>query len=128
MRQISSGELARIQSSQLETLHDTCIIQTFSSSGSNTFGSPVVTYTDGSPVKCALWENNGIKEYRGNVILTEADATLRLPANTVITTKDRVKITYIYGSPVTGSFIYAVYSEPKNGLSGQVVELKRFST
>jgi len=128
MRQISSSEVSRIRTSQLETLHDVCVIQTFSSSGSNTFGETVGSWTSGCPIACGLWENGGVKSYQGNVILTEADATLRLPSGTAITTKNYVKVTYLYGSAVSGSLIYSVYSEPKNGLSGLVVELKRFST
>jgi hypothetical protein len=128
MRQISSSELSRIRSSQLETLHDECIIQTFSSSGSNTFGETTGSWVSGSTIACALWENGGVKSYAGQIILTEADATLRLPSSaSSISSKDRINVISIYGV-ATGSRIYQVFSNPKIGISGIVVELKRFLT
>jgi hypothetical protein len=128
MRNISSGEISRIRSAQLESLHDTCVIQSFTSSGSNSYGETTGSWVSGSPVSCALWENGGTKTYAGQVILTECDATLRLPSSaSSITSKDRINITSIYGV-ATGSKIYQVFSNPKIGISGIVVELKRFLT
>ena len=111
--------------SYLETLHDICLIGT-SGSSVNSFGEVDTTVTNGSPVSCALHMDGGIKSVNGQYLKTENDATLRLPLDTIVAIDSTVTVTCHYGETV--NLVYRVNSEPRIGIAGMVVELKKVTT
>jgi hypothetical protein len=117
--------MTNCQYSYLSTLHDICTIGT-SSSSVNSFGEISGSTVYSGSMICGLHQNGGIKSVRGQYLATENDATLRLPIGTVIAVDNIICITSIYGS--SASLVYRVNSEPKQGLAGTVVELKRVMT
>lgn len=123
MSLITAGSLSLIRDTFNKTLHDECKIGTKSST-QNSYGEVSNSVTYSASIPCALYQNGGIKSVQGQYLKTESDATLRLPLDTSIAIDNLIEITSVYGSST--SILYSVYSEPKRGIAGLVVELKRF--
>jgi hypothetical protein len=127
MRSITSGEIARIKASYDETLLGVCRINNKSGSTVNSFGEVIETVTSASVV-CGFYHHGGMKSYHGQLVQVDSDATLRLPKDTVILENSEVVILSTFGVNTSGSPTYSVYSSPKQGIAGIIVELKRTKT
>jgi hypothetical protein len=119
----SAGELAAMQATQEAHMMDTCVIQVFTAGARNAAGIKAVSYVDGSAIACGFH----IKTVADQLEATKVKTTkpeLRLPLATVVTGKDRIKLTHRYGVAITAE-IYQIVGEPKRGPSGLVLELER---
>jgi hypothetical protein len=126
MLPLFTGELATFQGTQESAMHDTCVILT-SVITTNRYGKPVETFTTGPEILCGF-RQGGQASAGTNEVMTEtevvtADAVLRLPITTVITSRDRVAVTHRYGVAVTLQ-AYGVLGQPARGPSALVVELE----
>lgn len=125
MSLITAGNLTIIRNNFNNTLHDECKIGS-NASTQNSYGETINSVSYSDAVKCALYQNGGIKSVQGQYLQTDSDATLRLPLSVSVSFDSLIEITSLYGS--TTSILYRVNSEPKKGLAGQTVELKRVLT
>jgi hypothetical protein len=126
MRDITSGEITRIKNSYDDSLQGVCQISNYSGSSVNSFGEVIETVTSASSV-CGFYHHGGLKSYHGQLVQVDSDATLRLPKDTVVYIDSEVTIVSTYGV-TSGSPRFSVYSSPKAGLGGIVIELKRIET
>ena len=91
MRKLTTGEVARMTASQIESFNDSCnlyhkAITTDSDTGEQLIGFDTGTFN----IACGFVESNEYKNERGQIITIDADALLRLPSTQAIAVQDKV--------------------------------------
>jgi hypothetical protein len=122
----TSADLSAMRSTQEAHMLDTCIRQAFSRTY-DTYGSAVVTYTDGSAIVCGLDQRPGSERHGPDMTVLDYDATLRLPITTTIDARDRIKVTHRFGEAIT-NLVYDIAGPVQRGPSGIRLLLKRVET
>lgn len=120
-----SKDYTWIRAKQSNSLHDSCKLQTASKSV-DSFGQELITYTDGSEIKCGLEMKPGNEVHGRDKTTVIYDAILRLAHGTAIGEQNKVKITKRNGETLTVPLIFEIVSPPQTGISGIRVLLKRF--
>lgn len=105
-------------------MQDTCVIQTYWATF-DTYGAPVITFTDGAPVGCGFDPTGGRKNRRVDLTALHVDATVRLPIGTAVSAKDRIKVTKRFGTALGAALVFDVQGSPQQGPSGIVLELAK---
>ena len=124
---LTATQITQMQNQAGDLMHDTCVVQTYTSTTLDSYRQPTVTYPDGSAISCGFrWKTSkDAFSVGGAGVVAEGDAELRLPIGTTITAKERVKITYLRGSVLGTALIFQVIGEPRPGLTAILVDLKR---
>lgn len=123
---ISQADLARMQTTQDDSMQDTCVIYSYSGGALDGYGRPTDPYSEGVTTPCGFAPyNKGEAMGHGQVALT--DAVLRLPLllYETLTTLTRIKLTKRYGVDVVEPEFFDFDGEPEEGPSAVVVNLKR---
>lgn len=124
MRLFQTAELSRLQTAQNNAMQDTCVIQAYSATF-DTYGAPVITFTDGAPMACGFDPTGGKKNRRVDLTALHVDATVRLPIGTAVNAKDRIKVTRRFGAWLAAALVFDVQGSPQQGPSGLVLELAK---
>jgi hypothetical protein len=121
---LSNAQLAHMRSAQAVLMGDTCQIGTFSAGTADAFGRPAASYSYATAIACGF-EWQGTNEAH-TAIMTEAnaDAMLRVPHTTSLSTQDRVKLTYRYGVDIT-DLVFEVVGVGRRGSTGTLVLLRQ---
>lgn len=107
-------------------MQDICSIDAYSVSY-DSFGDAVETWIPSSGIACGLEMAGGKETYKGQLIVLNIDAIIRLPLDTTVNVKDRITISQRFGVAISG-LQFEVVDFPKRGPSGLVVGLKRIET
>lgn len=117
------GELTRMKATQELHMADVCLILT-RSLATDGYGGEVETFTPGSAVYCGFQATSKREvQEQGQVVMAEAE--LRLPIGTAVTSQDRVRITYRLGTLLATPVDYEVIGHPTQGPSGLKLTLRR---
>jgi hypothetical protein len=125
MRKLTSGEITRIETSQVNTYNSKCNIQHITIS-KDAYGDVTesISSTD-SNINCGFYLTGGMIFYRNSIILVEYDAVIRLPLTQTIRINDKIVITSILGT--TTNITFKLNEYPEIGESCTVIKLKRVS-
>ncbi len=123
MQDFSATELSRMQSAQDAAMQDTGVILRYAETRDG-YNNPDADYTAADTSTACGLEMTDPDEVQesGNVPLV--DAWLRLPIETTIETRDRVRITHRYGVELSDPMTFDVEGPVKRGPSGLVVGLR----
>jgi len=124
MRPLQAAELAFMQAVQVSAMMDMCVIQTYTSTF-DTYGAPVITFTDGAPIACGFDPTGGRKNWRADLTALHVDSTVRLPLETAVNAKDRIKIIKRFGVWLSTPLVFDVQGNSQRGPSGLVLELAK---
>ena len=102
---------------------DLGVIQTFTEAA-DTFGQMIRTWTDGDPIAMGIDTRPGSENRTAEMTIVKEDATARLPIDTTITIRDRIKVIMRHGSAIE-PIIYGILEEPRRGPSGITLRLER---
>jgi hypothetical protein len=132
MRAFSIAELSSMQATQVAAMMDCCDIMTHTPGAADERGLPAVTYpVSATGVPCGFEHSKTDREFMGatraGTQVPTYDGSLRLPINTVITERDRVRITARFGVTETTPTIYEVVGLPRKGPSGLYVRLNKLT-
>ena len=121
------GELSAPRETQVAAMQDRCVILTATIT-TDRYGKPVkTTYASGPEIPCGFRQGGqagaGTDEVMEGTEVVTADAVLRLPIGTVITSSDRVALTKRADAPVPPQ-AYGVLGQPARGSTALVVELE----
>jgi len=122
MRAFTTDELDRLQSTQESAMQDTCAIQTYSSMKDG-YGNPKPVYQDAYESECGL-EHLDPAEVQATGQVPIIDAKLRLPLDTELDERDRIKITHRFGVELATPQMFEIDGPPEWGPSGLVLSLK----
>lgn len=123
MKKLQPRDYSRLSNTQAEVMNDLCNIHhiSFSSGTYSTKSTEVRTSVTG--VACGFQMTNGHLVQRGQTIVVEYDALLRLPANQPVGIADDIELIERGEFVVSGTF--KPFSAPIVNSSVQHVQLKR---
>jgi head-tail adaptor len=127
MALIDANDLAMIRATQVDSLHDTCVLMP-RVTDTATDGQVTETWVSGATVACGFEPTGGNEQRRADMTVLAYDAKLRLALGAAITYLDKVRIIKRYGSALTTPLTFQVEGDPQQGASGLVLLLKRVTT
>jgi hypothetical protein len=118
VKPFSASELAGMRTAQTGHMQDACYIQTYSRTF-NSYQEPVESWADAvSPIACGLDMRPGQVILGPEYTTVSYDATIRLPIDTVIDVKDRIKVTSRFGEALASPLVYYLAGPIQRGPSG----------
>jgi hypothetical protein len=127
MKSLNQYTYNRIQNSQQETFLDTGYFSTVTTT-SGSYGEPIENSVSGSPIACSFHWTGGKETWKEPVNYLKADAILKIPTNTQVTQKDLFTLTKQKTETLSVPLIFQVVSNPRNSISGIIIDLKRVET
>ena len=127
MRHFTSTELTRMRGTQDGAMQDVCRIGAYTSDD-DAYNLPDVTYVYGVEVICGLELDppgmRGELEIQASGEVATIDARLRLPLDTTIDPRDRIRIEQRYNEDLTTAQVFEIEGPVKRGPSGLVLDLR----
>lgn len=123
MKKLQHRDYTRLADVQADVMNDICNIHHISFSSGSYSTKSTETRTSVTGVACGFHLTNGTLVQRGQTILVEYDALLRLPANIPVGIGDDIELVERGEFVVSGTF--KPYSAPIVNSSVQKIELKR---
>lgn len=120
----SEDELAGMQATQESAMMDTCVLMRYSEA-LDAINHPVPTWTDGESMLCGLDMTGGTEQRGSQRVIVRWDAVIRLPLDTVIDLRDRIRITHRFGQALASGLVYEIAGPAEIGPSGIVLPLKK---
>lgn len=123
---LTATQITQMQNQAGDLMHDTCVVQTYTSSTVDSYRQPTVTYPDGSAISCGFsWRQLGNTERLFPELHSLTyDALVRVPIGTTVTRKDRVKLTKRMGVAIT-NIVFEVSGPVMRGPTCLMVPLRR---
>ena len=118
---LRANDLAMMRRVARQTMADTCVIQTLTSTGDG-YDTSVDAWSDSAAIECGYMPAKA-REVMGGAQVIIQPATIRLPFDTSITNLQRIKLTHRYGEELTTALYFSVKDEPRRGPSALVVEV-----
>jgi hypothetical protein len=119
---LRANDLAMMRSVAQETMLDTCVIQTLTSTGDG-YDISADSWSDSAALDCG-YQPARAREIMGGAQVIMMPATIRLPDGTSVTHLQRIKLTKRYGTTLTTPLYFAIKDEPKTGAASIVVEVE----
>ena len=123
MRHFTTTELDRFRTTQDSAMMDIGVIQTFTEAA-DTFGQMIRTWTDGDPLEMGIDTRPGSENRSDEMTIVKEDATARLPIDTTVEIRDRIKVIMRHGEAIE-PIIFGILEEPRRGPSGILLRLQR---
>lgn len=101
MRKIVPTEITRIEATAENTFFDECTVDAYSETY-DSYGDILKSWIPGSGIECGFQALNGTETIRGEIVVTNLDAKIRLPIDTVISSQDRITINKRNGVVISG--------------------------
>jgi len=92
LRTLTSGEITNLINFAEESFFDTCTIYVFSGTQDSNDGEVIASYTTVSGVNCGFHPTKSFKNYKGEIIIPEYQAELRIPLTQSIKARDEVLV------------------------------------
>lgn len=122
MRAFTTDELTRMQTTQESAMMDTCVVMAYSSM-TDDYGNPKPVYTDTYESECGL-EHLNPAEVQATGEVPIVDARLRLPIDTELDERDRIKITHRFGAELDIPQTFEIAGPVERGPSGLELSLR----
>lgn len=121
----ASGILARLRSTQLAHMGDTCVRLAYSRTYDD-YNAPVDHWSDaGGSVPCGLDMQPGSERSTDNLTVVSWDAVLRISISEVWDPKDRVRVTHRFGEALAVPLVYGLVAPPQRGPSALQLRLRK---
>lgn len=124
MQAFSNTELERMQTAQESAMMDACVPMRYSETRDE-LNHPVGSWEDDDEIVCGLDMRGGDERTGDGRVLVSWDAMLRLPIETVLDLRDRIRIIERFGTELETEIIYQIVAPPQQGPSGLLVKLKK---
>ena len=126
MRHFTSTELTRMQGTQDSAMQDTCNILTYSTTevdAPDAYGLPANKHMVEVPSVCG-YKSLSPREVQERGYVPAVQAVLRLPIDTEIDERNRIRITYRYAEQLDVSLLFDVEGPILRGPSGIRIMLR----
>lgn len=124
MRAPTLVQLSRMQAHAEESMWDTCQVIEYNGYATDDYGQPSPAYYLRWPVIACGYDANARKEVMLETQVVLTDAVVRLPIDTVLDNRDRIKVTHRHGVAITGPPTYEIIGEQTRGPSAIRVNLR----
>ena len=124
---LSAAQLEQMRTVHADLMGDTCQIGTYTDGTPDALGHVPGSYSYATAIDCGF-ERKGVGESHTAIMTAvNADAMLRVPHDTVIAPRDRVKLTERYGTDITDE-VYEVVGIAQRGPTATLVLLRQVTT
>jgi len=123
MRDFTETELERMQSTQESAMQDTCVVMAYEETR-DTYNNPSPDYVDRAESTACGLEYRTPNEVQDSGRVPVIEPWLRLPIDTVLDPRDRIRVTDRYGVELADAPVFEVVGPVKRGPSGLVVRLR----
>ena len=89
MRNLTTAEVARMTTTQAESMNDQVTLYHFTS-GQDSMGQLMDSFDSGTLVTCGILTQKEYRNYRGEIVTIDADAVLRLAMSQSVHVGDKV--------------------------------------
>ena len=126
MRALTSEERTNMQATQDSAMLDTCVLLTHSEGETDEYGISEDAFSASNPLSCGFNDTPGgsFREVMQDAQVVMIDAQLRLPIDTDVSHRDRIKITHRYGEPLASAPVFEIVGVPHRGPSGLLLKLR----
>ena len=124
---LTTTQLAQMRHVHGELMGDTCQIGTFAAGTADTHGYVPGSYTYATAIDCGFSWQGTTEGHTAAMTTAQADAMLRVPHTTSIAVRDRVKLTYRYGTDIT-DLVFEVVGIGQRGPSATLCYLRQVTT
>lgn len=124
VRDFTSTELSRMQDAQEDAMQDMCVRMEYAQGSQDAHGKPAETWTEGDSLSCGFDPAAKEEAMEGTeVVMT--DAVMRLPLDTTLDNRDRLKVTHRFGEELDTAETFEIIGEAERGPSGLVLNLRK---
>lgn len=118
MRHFTADELERMRDTQDSAMMDECQRQVYGAGAAGSYGTPSASgWTPGATLICGFKPFSRKEEMEGTQVVI-VDAEMRLPIDTVLDNRDRLKLTKRHGEAISPQPLYEIIGEAERGPSG----------
>lgn len=124
MNELSTTELERMREHQEETMFDTCILLEYMPGAVDEFNVPKDNWQEGDELSCGFRTVKNREAMRDSEVVL-IDAELRIPFDTEIDRRDRIRLTERFGEhiPYADRLEFEIVGEPVHGHTALVLQL-----
>lgn len=123
MTMLTTADLAQMQTVQEQSMIDTCVIVTVTTT-TGAYGGQQVATSESAATPCGLSFNTARRMDAGRGPLASVDAVLRLPLAAVVNATSQIRITHRNGVAITPQ-TYTIEGPVMPGRTCLIVGLKR---
>jgi len=113
---LTATDLAQMQGVQVDSMMDTCDILTYTAGAINAYGkpAPATWVSSGIPTECGFGYIRSTSSIEASDQVATMRTVLRLPLDSVVTTKDRIELTHRFGAEITSEY-YKILGKIRRG-------------
>jgi hypothetical protein len=124
---LTTAQLTQMRATHAGLMGDTCQIGTYSAGTPDSHGRIRGSYSYATAIACGFEWKGQSEAHTAVMTQLDADALLRVPASTTIEQRQRVKLTYRYGTDIT-DLTFEVVGFGQRGPTATLVYLKQVTT
>lgn len=124
---LSTTQLAQMRTAHAVLMGDTCQIGTYAAGTADAHGHVAGSYTYATAIDCGFEWKGANEAHTAAMSTAQADAMLRVPHTTSVAVRDRVKLTYRYGTGVTDQ-VFEVVGVAQRGPTASLLFLRQVTT
>lgn len=126
MTLLTSTELDAMSETAELSMHDTCVVQTPTTTY-DAVGGAVQTWTDGASMACGVQFTSERRQESIEVagVRYDVDATIRLPLDATVASTQRIKVTKRYGLALGVVWTFEVLGAVRRGPSANVAKVRQ---
>jgi hypothetical protein len=124
---VSEATMVRMRNAYNRIMIDKCQILTLADGASDAYGIPAKLWSQGAELSCGF-RHLSARELLAASGVPNFTAQLRLPIGTVVSSKDRIKVTRLKGKVLSTPQEYEVFGEPMEGSIGILLNLRSVTT
>lgn len=123
MSLLTTAENDAMRACQELGMHDSCVVQSYTEVQDTTSGQVSHTFVDGAVIPCGFDPGGGRELRELDKTTTVTYALLRLPWDTRVDEKDRIKLLSRNGEGLTTPVVYRIAAPAQYGNTGVVLQL-----
>ena len=122
---LTAQELTDMDATQIESMLDTCVLQTATNSY-DAVGGAVQTWSNGAATPCGVRFTSDRRPESVEVasVRYDVDATIRLPLDVTPTTLQRIRVTHRAGTALATAWVFDVLGIVRRGPTANVVKVR----
>lgn len=122
MNAFSIDELEAMQETQVSAMMDSCVLMRYSEAA-DALNAMIPRWTDGPTSMCGVDMRGGEERTGDGRVIVKWEAMARLPINTILDLRDRIRIVARFRVPLDTPIVYQIVAPVQQGPSGLRVKL-----
>lgn len=124
---LSANDLAAMRAVQETAMMDTCVVLSYSDGATDDYGKPQLTHLPNAAIACGVryLQRNYARSGEAMDDVGLFATSIRIPLETPLTNKDRIKVTHRFGEALDAAVVYEIAGEIRRGPTCLTVEVRK---